>query len=203
MTRELTRVVSWAQGLLAEVLSPGDLAVDLTAGNGRDTLALTQMVMPGGRVVAFDIQTRALEITRQRLQDAGNPCRGPERGRPSETAGSGVDLLNGCHSRLQAVLPEPPRAVIANLGYLPGGDQGLVTRADTTLQALTQSCDCLLPGGRLAVVVYHEHDRGEVEAAAVSRFFAALDEKRFAVLELRVANRPRAPFLFVAEKTQS
>lgn len=200
MTRDLTRIVLWGHELLAEVLGPGDLAVDLTAGNGRDTLALTNLVMPGGRVIAFDIQPQALEVTRRRLDRHGVDCRAHDLSSAIPAGAAGVDLLNVCHSCLRDVLQESPRAVIANLGYLPGGDQGVITRAETTLQALEQSSACLQPGGRLAVVVYHGHPGGGAEAEAVSGFFSSLAEDRFAVLEMRVANRPQAPFLLVAEK---
>lgn len=55
----LTRIVPWSQQLVCEVLRPGDLAVDLTAGKGRATLALAKAVGAQGQVVAFDLQTTA------------------------------------------------------------------------------------------------------------------------------------------------
>ena len=64
----LTRIVPWCHQLVAEVLKPGDLAVDLTAGKGRDTLVLAQAVGEGGQVVAFDLQAVALEQTAQYLE---------------------------------------------------------------------------------------------------------------------------------------
>ncbi len=75
MTRRvsLIRVVLWAHQLLAEVLSPGDTAVDLTAGNGTDTLFLARLVGPVGRVIAFDIQQQALQNTAILLDSAAIP----------------------------------------------------------------------------------------------------------------------------------
>ncbi len=71
MKRELTRIVSWGHELLSEVVHDGDLAVDLTAGNGQDTLTLFRMVGKKGRVISFDIQKRALERTAVLLEQAG------------------------------------------------------------------------------------------------------------------------------------
>ena len=39
-----------------QVLRPGDMAVDATAGNGADTLALARMVGPDGVVHGIDVQ---------------------------------------------------------------------------------------------------------------------------------------------------
>ncbi len=65
--RPFTRMVSWSHRLLADVLSPGDLALDLTAGTGRDTLFLFHRLGPRGRILAFDIQREALLRTESLL----------------------------------------------------------------------------------------------------------------------------------------
>ena len=64
----LTRIVPWSQQLICEVLRPGELAVDLTAGRGRDTLAMARVVGSEGQVVAFDLQPASLELTSELLQ---------------------------------------------------------------------------------------------------------------------------------------
>jgi len=112
----------------------------------------------------------------------------------------GVDLVEVGHEELQRYLPAAPQGIIANLGYLPGGDRRLVTRPLTTLAALQQSCDLLAPGGRLVVVVYPGHPGGVEEGLAADGFFAALEDRRFQVLQLKVLTRPEAPYLLVAEK---
>ena len=58
-----------SRDLLEGFLRPGDAAVDATAGNGHDTLALCQAVGPAGRVFAFDIQQDALDATRALLAE--------------------------------------------------------------------------------------------------------------------------------------
>ena len=70
----LTRIVPWSQQLLAEILDPGETAIDLTAGKGKDTLFLYRTVGAGGRIIAFDVQPRALELSAERLGAAA-----PER----------------------------------------------------------------------------------------------------------------------------
>jgi 23S rRNA U2552 (ribose-2'-O)-methylase RlmE/FtsJ len=197
--RDLINVTAWGHDLLAEVLEDGDLAVDLTAGNGHDTLALSRMTGTAGQVVACDIQARALTATAERLQQAGIAWRlHPDI--DTLPIRAGVDLIRMDHAHIAAVLPRTPRGIVANLGYLPGGDQTLVTRPETTLPALRACCELLERGGRMAVVVYPCHAGGAAEAAALNKFFAGLDPSRFQILQMGISNRPQAPFLIMTEK---
>ncbi|TLM66805.1 MAG: rRNA methyltransferase [Deltaproteobacteria bacterium] len=195
----LTLVVPWSHALLREVLRPGDAAVDLTAGEGRDTQVLADAVGPAGRVVAFDVQAAALKQAAAALRATGctvvdwmTGCEVP--------ATPGVYLVHACHSTVAAFVTSPIRAAVANLGYLPGGDSALTTRPETTCRSLQGTLDLLLAGGRLAVTVYPGHPGGDVEAAAVDRLFAALPCPSWQVLRVSVANAPGAPYLLVAEK---
>lgn len=196
----LTRIVPWSQQLACEVLQPGDLAVDLTAGKGRDTLALAKSVGRVGQVVAFDVQSAALEQTAVFLADNGYDV---QRHSANESLPRlpGIFLLQACHSLVADVVASPVKAVVANLGYLPGSDQSLVTKPETTLSALKQSLQLLTAGGRLAVTVYPSHPGGAEEANAVDVFFENLPREKWQVLSLRAANRCEAPYLLVAERT--
>jgi hypothetical protein len=195
----LTRLVAWAQRLAGEVLRPGDLAVDLTAGSGRDALFLRQRVGPAGCVLAFDVQQAAIERTAALLAAAGAAFRHHPAGQSFDLS-PGVHLVRDCHARLDRYLPAPPRAILANLGYLPGGDPALTTLPATTLPALAQALEQLAPGGRLCVVVYPGHAGGEEEGRGVAALFAALPPPHWQALRLAVANVAQAPFLLVAEK---
>ncbi|HKJ87699.1 MAG TPA: class I SAM-dependent methyltransferase [Gammaproteobacteria bacterium] len=141
-------------------LFPGALAVDATVGNGHDTLFLARAVGSGGRVEGLDIQASALTAARERLEQAGALDR--------------VRLHQGGHEALLRILPEAARgrvrAVMFNLGYLPGGDKGVVTRPDSTLAGLEAAAGLLAPGGRIAVVGYPGHPGGAEECEAVSEW---------------------------------
>lgn len=200
MKHALTRIVDWGQELLAEVVQLGDLAVDLTAGNGQDTLFLYQLVGPMGQVVAFDVQSQALLATRERLIAAGAQVRLQQQDIQPLSCGPGIDLLQVSHAELAGVIPAAPKGIIANLGYLPGGQQDIVTRPESTVLALEQSCSLLADGGRLVVVVYPGHAGGTEEGIEVTNFFTELQVPNFQVLQMKVSNRSQAPFLFVVEK---
>ncbi|AMV72818.1 class I SAM-dependent methyltransferase [Desulfuromonas carbonis] len=196
----LTRIVAWAHSLVGDCLTAGDLAVDLTAGCGRDTLFLWQQVAPSGRVLSFDIQTAALAETVARLESAGAPVHSSRK--LGEPAGPepGVYPVAACHSRFGEFLPAAPQVIFANLGFHPGGNRELVTRPETTLAALQGAERHLLPGGRLLVAGYPGHPGGGEEAAVVEGWFAALPPQHWETLQLRVPNRVHAPFLVLAAR---
>ena len=158
----LTRL---AHHRLAEVLAPGDSAIDATAGNGHDTLFLAQAVGAPGEVHAFDVQAAALAASAARLEAAG------VRGR--------VTLHHAGHETMLARLPALRSRVAAitfNLGYLPGGDHALTTLPATTLAALEQALALLRPDGLLSVLAYRGHPGGEEEAEAVAAWLAGRPE---------------------------
>jgi len=155
-----------AQQAVGASLEPGALAIDATVGNGHDTLFLAGRVAPGGRVIGFDIQPRAIEGTRARLASAG--------------LGSAATLKLCGHEHMLEQVPDAwsgkVSAVMFNLGYLPGGDKGLTTGAGTTLRALDQALSLLRGGGLISLLVYRAHEGATVEADAVSAWLHRLDE---------------------------
>ena len=158
----LTRL---AHRRLAEVLAPGDAAIDATAGNGHDTLFLAQAVGAAGEVHAFDVQAAALAASATRLDAAGVRER--------------VTLHHAGHETMLARLPALRGRVAAitfNLGYLPGGDHALTTLPATTLAALEQALALLRPGGLLSVLAYRGHPGGQEEAEAVAAWLAERPE---------------------------
>lgn len=199
----LTEITHWSHVVLAEILSAGDFAVDLTVGNGKDTLFLLEAVGKTGCVVGFDIQEEALLTAKASLEAAG--ARAEIAGAASVDTplgvAPGVWLIAGDHSRWAELVEGAPRAIIANLGYLPGGDKGVTTSAPSTLKALQGGLERLAPGGRLAVVCYVGHPGGAEEAALVTGLFATGElRKKFRVLKIGNPNAEGSPFLVVAEK---
>jgi ubiquinone/menaquinone biosynthesis C-methylase UbiE len=182
----LPRVTEMAHELVRRHLRPGDRALDATAGKGNDTLFLAHCVGASGRVDAFDIQPEAIAETRARV--AGFPQ---------------VRLHQRGHESLAEFVEGPLAAAMFNLGYLPAGDKAIATRPDSTLAALEAARGLLAPGGILCVVAYPGHEGGAEEAAAVERWFAALDSSAHrAVVYRPLLGRPDSPspFLLAAER---
>lgn len=186
-------ILDVAHDLAARGVEPGGLAVDATVGNGHDTLFLVQEVGMEGRVVGFDVQTQALEATRERVR--------------SEISGA-VDrlrLVHDGHERMKSHLGEEKQgtvgAVMFNLGYLPGSDHSITTETETTLDALRAAVDLLRPGGIITVVAYPGHEGGAVETESVSDWAATLPQDAFRVLSYRFVNPANdPPCLFAIQK---
>jgi 16S rRNA C1402 N4-methylase RsmH len=201
-TKNLVEITHWTHVTLAEVLTPGDLAVDLTVGNGKDALFLFNIVGIQGCVVGFDIQLEALQGTMSLLENVGADVKLHTEGAITGVPTPGVQLILADHARWADFVHGSPKAVIANLGYLPGGDHEIVTRAPTTEAALKAAMDKLAPGGRLAVVCYIEHPGGREEAEAVENLFSEQAGNRFQVLRIDNPLAATSPFLLVAEKNR-
>lgn len=88
-------------------------------------------------------------------------------------------------------------AVVFNLGYLPGGNHMVATRADTTILALEQALELLRPLGSIFIAIYHGGDTGFAERDAVLEWLKELDYKRYTVLLTDFYNRPNYPPLAV------
>jgi SAM-dependent methyltransferase len=161
--------------------------IDATCGAGRDTLFLARLVGSAGRVWAFDVQHRAMTSTGDLLRDAG--CL------------QQVTLVCSGHELLAVHVREPVRAVVFNLGFMPGGDHGTLTGTETTLAALGQAADLLLPGGILVIAVYTGHPGGAEEGTAVEEWAARLPPRGFNTWKSRQLNRAEtAPYLVLVEK---
>lgn len=178
----MLRPLHMAHAFLDEILTKDDTAIDATMGNGHDTLFLAQRA---GRVVAFDIQSQALEVTQKRLQEAGL---------------TNAELYLEGHEQVGRRLDQA-KAAIFNLGYLPSADKSVITRPDTTLSAIAQICELLKVGGRMAIMIYYGHEGGEVEKDAVLDFVKALPQQAFTVAIYQTINQiNNPPFLVMVEK---
>lgn len=175
---------------LEDVIQQGDRVIDATAGNGFDTLFLAHRVGPEGAVLALDIQPQAIAEAEGRL-------------RRYEVA-ERIQLFEADHADLLEVMPPgwfgKVRAVVFNLGYLPGADKAVVTRPDSTISALDQSLEVLMPGGVLSIAVYHTHPGGAEELEAIRHWAGLLEGSCFSAQWVEKEN-PRAPKLLWVQKT--
>ncbi|KAK8974042.1 hypothetical protein V6N11_046999 [Hibiscus sabdariffa] len=171
------------------VLHKGDIVIDATCGNGYDTVAMLKMVADEsgrGCVYGMDIQTEALENTSSLLDETA-----------TQKEKELVKLFPICHSRMDEVLPENTavRLVAFNLGYLPGGDKGIITTSKTTLLALEAAKKMLMSGGLISLVVYVGHPGGREELETVEGFASGLCVDGWVCCKFQMLNRPLAPLL--------
>lgn len=180
----MKRPLHMAHAFLEEVITKEDVVVDATMGNGHDTLFLAQRA---GQVIAFDIQEQALAKTAERLEKEGldNACL----------------VLKG-HEHIDHYVKEC-RAVIFNLGYLPSADKSVITLPETTLEAIKKALECLVIGGRMAIMIYYGHEGGNREKDAVLDFVSQLDQRLYTAMLYQPLNQMNTPpFLVMIEKLQ-
>ena len=193
-------MVSWAHAFAAEVLTPGGAAVDLTVGRGQDTLFLFQRLGPEGTIIGFDVQKEALADTAALLEDAGARVKNFSARKKPLPPTPQVSLICASHAEVGRYVAIAPQVVLANLGYLPGGDRGIATRVESSRLALQTSLALLAPGGRLIVVVYVGHEEGARESQMIEAWAAQLCSRSFYVLRLENFNRHQSPYLIVIER---
>lgn len=163
---------------ISRYIVEGDTVIDATAGNGNDTIKLCSAVGERGLVYAFDIQKDALDNTKNKLSDANL---------------TNFKLIQSCHSLMDNYITAPVKAVVFNLGYLPGGDHNIHTTADTTVKAINKSLALLCKDGFISVCIYYGKNSGTDEKEKVISFLKTLDSRKYTVLLHNFLNRPNNP----------
>ncbi len=170
--------------LLRQHIRVGDTVMDGTAGNGYDTAFLAQCVGESGRVVAFDIQSAAIEATQNRLLQLGLADR--------------VQLIQDGHQYAAQYISQPLSAAVFNFGYLPRGDKSITTQAKTSVAAVQAALDALQAQGIVCAVLYHGHAAGKPEMQALLDYASSLPHNRFRVLRYEFINKQNCPPILLA-----
>lgn len=100
---------------------------------------------------------------------------------------------------MREAVPDGVKAVMFNLGYLPGSDHAVKTVKEETVPAVQAASELLLPSGVLTVMCYPGHEGGREECEAVEEFLESLPLPQWRVVRLSSANgSPDAAFLLAA-----
>ena len=205
--------------ILAKYISEGDTVIDCTAGGGADTLFLAKCVGSDGRVLAFDVQETALNVTEKLLQKNGFLCKRfvsssqPVFSSEIKTATKSISssnndpsvlLIHDSHEKIGTLFSilsnNAPSVIMYNLGYLPGGDHSIVTKAETTLNAIRASLDVIKENGIISIVTYPGHEEGARENQLINKLLSYLPPDRFEALTIDQTNRSNAPVLYLINK---
>ncbi|NLM12347.1 MAG: methyltransferase domain-containing protein [Epulopiscium sp.] len=173
--------------ILIPIIKPGDTIVDATVGNGFDTLFLAKAVGHQGKVIGFDIQEKAIENAKKRLGSEGLLER--------------VSLIHDSHSNIDQYVFQPIGGAMFNLGYLPGGSEEIITKAESTIKALEKTAYLLSRGGFITIISYWGHPGGKEEKEAVEQFLNELDNKAFITAKFNFLNRSGSPpIIYLVQK---
>ena len=175
-----SQITAWCQMILRTLAPREGLYIDATMGNGHDTRLLCQMAGETGRVLAFDIQQKALDETRRLLAQEGLEKR--------------AELILDSHEHMDSYAERGSvDAICFNFGYLPGGDHKIATRADTSIKAVEKGLDLLKKGGMMSLCIYSGGDTGFEERDRLLEFLKTLPPKEYTVIVNQYHNRKNQP----------
>lgn len=183
----MKKVVEIAHDLLLSVIPKDSVVADLTCGNGFDTCFLAGLDQVK-KVYAFDIQTKAIEHTKEKLiqQKLAQNC----------------ILIKDGHEHVDQYIKEELDAAIFNFGYLPHGDEWITTKLDTSQCAVSKVLKLLKKHGILILVLYPGHEEGKKESDYFNEWVTQLDSSRFSIMSIRMENKVKSPYVLVIEKNK-
>ena len=172
---------------LEKIIEKGDVVIDATMGNGYDTVCLGNLVGNTGKVYAFDVQKEALLSTKKKVVRDNMEDR--------------VELILDGHENLDKYVKENVSCVVFNLGYLPRAKHVVITKPDTTLEAIKKSLDLLKPNGIISIAAYIGHEGGLEEKNHICEYLNNLDQRQYNVLHMEFTNQiNNPPQLILVEK---
>lgn len=171
-------ILNMVKKICSENITKNDFVVDMTVGNGNDTLFLANI---SKKVFGFDIQDVAIENTKKLLR---------------ENNVYNYELFNISHEKINDVLKEYEKnikLILFNLGYLPCGDKSITTNHKTTLNAVKNSFSMLSSNG-LILIVFYPHPEGKTEAQVVLEY---LKKNKLEYTIYKNTPNMNAPYLIV------
>ena len=179
----MERVIEFAHNIISRKVNKNDICVDMTIGNGKDTLFLCNLAK---FVYGFDIQQCAIENTTNYL---------------NENCVNNYKLFLSSHENINLYINEKIKAFIYNLGYLPTGDKSIATCFDSTINSLKKSFELLDEKGVIVLVVYPGHKQGEIESLEVEKYVQTIPQKEYDVVKYQFINQiNNPPYVIVIER---
>ncbi len=175
-----TPITQYCHERIQQMIKEPFLCIDATAGTGKDTVFLAKLVGEKGRVISMDIQEMAIEQTKKRLL--------------KERLSDRAEVVLDSHAHMDKYAQKDSVSLIMfNLGYLPGGDHSLSTKADTTIEALEKGLNLLHEGGMISLLIYSGGDSGFEEKKQVLAWLRELPDDKYTVLVEAFYNKPNNP----------
>lgn len=171
----LTKNSETAHMIWERYINEDSVAIDMTCGNGNDTLYLAERCR---FVYGIDIQEEAIYNTDMLLKKNGfNNCK----------------LIQCDHKDIRDYINEKADLIVYNLGYLPKGNKEITTTADSTVTSLEHALELLKVNGLISIMIYWGHPQGKAEREAVLGFAEGLDGSVYHVAYLSYPNQKNTP----------
>lgn len=172
--------LSIAHDFIRANVREGDICIDATAGRGRDTALLCELVGESGLVYAFDIQQEAIDSTEELLGNLGFSDRAKL-------------ILDGHENMEKYAEASTVSCIVFNFGRLPGGDPTIFSKAETSVKAVDAALRLLKREGVLCLCIYYGSFNGYDERDALLEHLKGLDDRKYTVLLSEFVNRRGEP----------
>ena len=160
------------------LISENDTVVDMTAGNGNDTLFLARYAK---RVLSFDISETAISRSKEKTKEYHN-----------------IEFHLDSHANIDRYIAQDEVSLfIFNLGYLPNSDENSVTRAEETLKAFEKAYDLLKHNGYLVITFYLGQEGGRDEYYLLNSY---INKRRLLIMEAYRQDRMDSPVTYIIYK---
>lgn len=175
--------------LLQECIQKAKVIIDATCGAGHDCLFLAQNAPQDAQIVAFDIQSIALEKTAELLEEHRVRQR--------------VNLNLDNYINFKSYISNKIDLIIFNLGYLPQADKDITTQVDDLAAALPSMLMQLNCQGVICIVSYIGHTAGRKEYLWLESYLPELSNKEFNVGKYMLFNHNNsAPIVYIIERVK-
>lgn len=184
------KIVEFSHILIQEFYKKSEnknlIFIDATCGNGNDTLFLAKTLNHMGTVIAYDIQKKAIDETQKLL---------------SKTNFDNVVYHLSSHEFL---IEDDFDLIIYNLGYLPGSDKKVTTKANATLNSIKKALSIinLKKDFLIIIVIYPGHHGGLIESKLIDAFSYQLPSNLYLVCRYQNYNRPFSPYIITISKNK-
>lgn len=162
---------------LKPLINDESICVDMTAGNGNDTLFLSNLAK---KVYAFDISNIAIKNTKEKVKNKNN-----------------VILIHDNHTNIDSYINEDIDFVIYNLGYLPNYDIKSITNKDDTLNSFIKAYRLLKNNAYIVITFYLAHEGGKDEYYLLDKY---INDNKLKVIEKYRQDKLYSPITYIIKK---
>lgn len=163
---------------IKSLINKEDTVVDMTVGNGNDTLFLCGLAK---KVIGFDIQDEAISRTKDKVKEYLN-----------------VELIKDNHINIDKYINEKVKLFIFNLGYLPNSESPIITKKEDTLIAFKKAYDLLKDDGYIVITFYVGHKGGKDEYYLLDKY---IKDNHLFILETYKENKQlNEPITYIIKK---
>lgn len=170
------QITAMVHEFIKKYIREDDICLDLTVGKGQDAQFLLSLI-PEGFLYGFDIQPEAVSFSEKLLKEKHDNYK----------------LILDSHENLDEYVDTEIGCAILNLGYLPGGNHVINTKAETTISAIRKAMNLLRVDGIISICFYPGTETGKKEMDEVLEFLKTVDSHRFLVILDQFYNRPNNP----------